>query len=532
MKKRKILLLSGLGMIVLVLATVFIFFRGSKPKYDFRFDKITQGDLTVFVTATGTINAVISVDVGTQVSGIVAKLYADFNSIVKKGQIIAQIDSTFLVQSVKDAMASLDRAQAQLSDSKRSFERTSLLYNKGLESELNYSASMTSYESNQAALKQAQASLDRAKINLAYATIYAPIDGVVINRAVNIGQTVAASFSSPTLFTIANDLKKMQVQTTVDESDVGRISIGQPATFTVDAYADETFSGTVSQIRLAPQSIQNVVNYIVIIDVKNDQLKLMPGMTANVKILVASASNVLKVSNMALRFQPSPDIIDTTGMSSMRNGFMGRGENTTDSSRSRRSLGDENNKSSNTQSGFGQNRQSEGTGQNGFFQRSPEEMKRFQTMRDSILSAHGGTLSPEDMRTEMQKIFAGRTSQRNVPAPSNKPKSKVFGDAAKFGIVSDYPEYQKSAYTPSSQSGRGRVWILKSNGLLESVFVRTGLNDGRFTEINSMRLKTGDQIVLGATSNNGTTTQQVQSPLTGQGQGQRGPGGMGGGGFR
>jgi HlyD family secretion protein len=319
----------------------------------------------------------------------------------------------------------------------------------------------------------------------------------------------------------------MQVQTTVDESDVGRISVGQPATFTVDAYSDETFTGTVSQIRLAPQSIQNVVNYIVIIDVQNDQLKLMPGMTANVKILVASASNVLKVSNMALRFQPSADIIDTTGTGSARNGFMGRGENATDSSRSSRPSLVENSKSPDTQKSFSGKGQNDGANQNENFQPSAADREHFRAMRDSIQSAHGGNLSREDLRNEMQKMFAGRMFTKNTPATVSKPKSKVTGDAAKFGIASNYPEYQKSAYIPSHQSGRGRVWILKSNGLLESVFVRTGLNDGRFTEINSMRLKPGDQIVLGATSENGATTQQVQSPLTSQGQ--RGPGG---GGFR
>ena len=517
---KKSFLIYGSVIVIVIIGAILLFARNKSQNYNFRFDKVTQGDLTVYVTATGTINAVISVDVGTQVSGIVAKLYADFNSIVKKGQLIAQIDSTFLVQSVKDADANLDKAKAQYADSKRNFDREKVLLDRGLDSQLNYDAALTTYESNEANLKSAEAALDRAKINLAYATIYAPIDGVVINRAVNIGQTVAASFSSPTLFTIANDLKKMQVQTTVDESDVGRISIGQPATFTVDAYADETFTGTVSQIRLAPQSIQNVVNYIVIIDVQNDQLKLMPGMTANVKILVASASNVLKVSNMALRFQPSADIIDTTGAGSARSGFMGRGENITDSSKSGRPSLAPDNKSSDNQKSFGQNEN---------VQPSPADKVRFRAMRDSIQSANGGKLSPENLRSEMQKMFAGRTPQRVTSIPLSKPKSRISGDDSKFGIVSNYPEYQKSAYTPSHQSGRGRVWILKTNGLLESVFVRTGLNDGRFTEINSMRLKQGDQIVLGATSNNDASSQQVQSPLTGQGQSQR-PGG--GGGFR
>jgi HlyD family secretion protein len=555
---KKSFLIYGSVVVVIIIGAILLFARNKNQTYNFRFDKVSQGDLTVYVTATGTINAVISVDVGTQVSGIVSKLFADFNSVVKAGQIIAQIDSTFLVQAVKDASASLDRTTAQLNDSKRSYERMSALYKKGLESELNYSAAMTSYESNQAAMKQSLASLDRAKINLAYATIYAPINGVVIDRKVNVGQTVAASFSSPTLFTIANDLRRMQVQTTVDESDVGRISIGQQATFTVDAYSDETFSGTVSQIRLAPQSIQNVVNYIVIIDVQNDQLKLMPGMTANVKILVANASNVMKVSNMALRFQPPADIIDTTGMGAMRggfmgNGFMGRGETTTDSSKSVRQPLAEVKNSSTPQSSNVRKRQDEGSSQNERrsqsggrgpsdgsgqnegrspgqgFQPSPGMRERFQAMRDSIQAAHGGKLSEEEMRGEIQKMFAGRMSQRTAPQTMEKPKAQVTGDAAKFGIVSLYPEYQKSAYNPSHQTGRGRIWILKTNGLLESIFVRTGLNDGRFTEINSARLKPGDQIVLGATSNNATSSQQVQSPLSGQAQGQRPPGG---GGFR
>jgi HlyD family secretion protein len=505
---KKSFLIYGSVIAVIIIGAILLFARNKSQNYNFRFDKVTQGDLTVFVTATGTINAVISVDVGTQVSGIVAKLYADFNSIVKKGQIIAQIDSTFLVQSVKDAEASLDKAKAQYADSKRNLDREKVLLDRGLDSQLNYDASLTTNESNEANLKSAEAALDRAKINLAYATIYAPIDGVVINRAVNIGQTVAASFSSPTLFTIANDLKKMQVQTTVDESDVGRITIGQEATFTVDAYPDDKFTGLVSQIRLAPQSIQNVVNYIVIIDVQNDQLKLMPGLTANVKILVASASNVLKVSNMALRFQPAADIIDTTGTGSARNGFMGKGDNITDSSISDRpSLAEDNNSSG----------------------RSSVDRLRFRAIRDSIQAAHRGKLSPEDLRTEMQKMFAGKMSHKNTPTALSKPKSKVSGGASDFGIVSNYPEYQKGAYIPSHQSGRGRVWVLKSNGLLESVFVRTGLNDGRFTEINSSRLNAGDQIVLGAISSNDGASQQVQSPLTGQGQGQ---GQRPGGGFR
>ena len=255
---KKSFLIYGSVIIVIVAGIILLFARNKSQNYNFRFDKVTQGDLTVFVTATGTINAVISVDVGTQVSGIISKLYADFNSIVKKGQIIALIDTTFLYQSVVDAEANLDKAKAQDADAKRNLDREKALLDRGLDSQINYDAALTTFESNRAALKSAEATLERAKINLAYATIYAPLDGVVVNRAVNIGQTVAASFSSPTLFTIANDLRKMQVETTVDETDIGRVSIGQEATFTVDAYPDDKFTGTVSQSGL-PRSLYKML---------------------------------------------------------------------------------------------------------------------------------------------------------------------------------------------------------------------------------------------------------------------------------
>ncbi len=524
---KKTAYISIIIIVALIVSGYFLFGRGDSHKYDFRFDKVSTGDMSVFVTATGTISAVISVDVGTQVSGIVTKLYADFNSVVKAGQVVAKIDTTFLYQSLKDAEASLDRTRAQFNDSKRNFVRERSLFEKGLEPEMSYSSALTTYESDSAALKQSFAALDRAKINLAYATIYAPIDGVVVNRAVNVGQTVAASFSSPTLFTIANDLRRMQIQTTIDETDIGRISIGQQATFTVDAYAEDKFTGVVSQIRLAPQSIQNVVNYIVIIDVNNDQLKLMPGMTANVKILIASASNVLKVSNMALRFQPPSDIIDTTGTGATRSGLMGRGGQSGDSSNSGRVAGAATDSARGNRRAFAQNGQPDGQGgQGGGFQRAQGGMGGFQVIRDSIQAAHGGKLSQEEMRAEMQKLFASRMSPRNQTVQQPILKPAISKDALKFGIVSNFPEYQKSVYVPSHEAGRGRVWILKKNGLLESVFVRTGLNDGRYTEISSSKLQPGDQVVLGISSNGETTTAST-NPLAGN---QQRPGG--GGGFR
>jgi HlyD family secretion protein len=503
---KRTIYISISAVVVILIVAYFVLLKNNRQSYSFKFDKISQGDLTVYVTATGTINAVTSVDVGTQVSGIISKLYADFNSIVKKGQLIAQIDSTFLVQSVKDAEANLERAKAQYTDSKRNLERMKALLERGLDSQLNFDASLTTFESNEASLKSAQAALDRAKINLAYASIYAPIDGVVINRAVNIGQTVAASFSSPTLFTIANDLKKMQVQTTVDETDIGKISVGQEATFTVDAYQDDKFTGMVSQIRLAPQSVQNVVNYIVIVDVSNDQLKLMPGMTANVKILTASASDVMRVSNLALRFQPPNDIIDSTNSGSMRKDSTGKG------------------KDADAFSNFQSGDQSLQDGK----QFSQDDRTRFRALRDSIQSAHGMKLNQEELQSEVRKIIEKRIDRNKLIAQQSKAKIKTQKRSNNYGITSNFPEYQKNAYVPSHQSGRGKIWILKSNGLLESVFVRTGISDGRYTEITTTKLKPGDQVVLGATSNdNSGSGGTVQNPLAGSGQ-QR-PGGPGGG---
>jgi len=512
---RKKIIMTAVGVIAVGCAAFLLFFRGNRTSYSMRFEKVSKGNITVYVTATGTINAVTTVDVGTQVSGIVSKLYADFNSVVREGQVIAQIDSTFLVQAVRDASASLERARAQYQDSKRTLDRTKMLLEKQLESQANYDGALTNYEAASASLKQAEASLERAKINLAYATIYAPINGVVIDRKVNVGQTVAASFSSPTLFTIANDLKKMQVQTTVDESDIGRVSIGQTATFTVDAYPEQKFSGVVSQIRLAPVNIQNVVNYTVIIDVNNDDLKLMPGMTANVKILVASREDVLRVPNMALRLQPPTDIIDTMKVNEMRERFTRQRDESGDSTSMAASKIERP-----TMSGGSAEYTAAASGSPGM----PWRSKRFQEVRDSLVAKYGTTIDRSELRNKIMAVL------KNDPSVQ-KPRSTKTETAPKkreqnrFGITNIFPEYQKSAYDPNSDNGRGRVWILNPNGKLVPVPVVTGLNDGRYTEIVTPQLKDGDQIVIGVASNNAdVASQQGRSPLVGPSPGMGGRG--------
>jgi HlyD family secretion protein len=302
------------GVIIFVLILIFAFvllafyFKNSKSDIlPLRTAVVEVGDIEVTVSATGTLNPVTVVQVGTQISGTIAEIFVDYNSVVKKGQVIAQIDSTFLAAQVRDARAQLERAEAQLNQAERDLRRIEELYKKELVSQADYDMALTNYEMARAQLKSAQAQLERALINLKYSTIRAPIDGIVISRNVDVGQTVAASLQAPTLFTIANDLRKMRVEASVDEADIGKVRVGQDVYFTVDAYPDEKFYGKVSQIRLQPTTIQNVVNYTVIIDVDNPDLKLKPGMTATVNILIDRRENVLKISNGALRFKPDPE---------------------------------------------------------------------------------------------------------------------------------------------------------------------------------------------------------------------------------
>jgi HlyD family secretion protein len=300
------------------LVVFFIFWqKGSKQEY--KTEPVTRGTVQQTVTATGTVNAVTTVLVGTQVSGTIKTLYVDFNSRVKKGQLIAQIDpSTFESQvqqaqaNVLAAQANVEKAEATLFDAKRTHDRNRELFSKNLIPRSDLDTAETNYRTNNALVSaakaqvdQARASLDYAKQNLAYTKIISPVNGVVISRNVDVGQTVAASFQTPTLFTIAEDLTKMQIDTNVAESDIGGVKVGQAVEFSVDAYRDTTFHGKVWQIRQAPITVQNVVTYDVVIQVDNRELKLMPGMTANVSIILMTRSDVLRVTNAALRFRLS-----------------------------------------------------------------------------------------------------------------------------------------------------------------------------------------------------------------------------------
>jgi HlyD family secretion protein len=279
----------------------------------FRFVTVERGDLQALVSATGTLNAVTTVSVGTQVSGQVSALLVDFNSHVKKGQLLARIDPTLAQQGVADAQANLEKLQAQANQASRDQARNRELSASGLIATSALEQGGAALQVAQAGEKSARVALQRAQQNLSYTSIWAPIDGVVVERNVNTGQTVAASLSAPQLFLIANDLAHMQILAPVGESDIDRIKQDQPVKFTVQALPGRTFTGTVQQVRLQSTTVDNVVNYTVVVTVENPGGQLLPGMTARVDFLVKSAVNVLKVTNAALRYKPSDELLAQFG---------------------------------------------------------------------------------------------------------------------------------------------------------------------------------------------------------------------------
>ena len=275
--------------------------------------EITRGEMRQVVTATGEIQPLNTVSVGSQVSGTIEKLYVDFNSKVKKGDVLLEIEPSVLQASVDEAKASLVSAQSQRNYAKSEYQRNTTLYNEGFISRAEMEQSQTTYEQAEQSVKRMQSQYDRAVTNLGYATITSPVDGTVIAREVDVGQTVAASFQTPNLFKIAEDLSQMQIETSVSEADIGVIKEGQAVTFTVDAYPNQTFDGTVRQIRLSPTTTSNVVVYTVVIDVDNSDLRLMPGMTAFVTIVVTEKFDVFKVQNAALVLRKFDGIVDNAG---------------------------------------------------------------------------------------------------------------------------------------------------------------------------------------------------------------------------
>lgn len=311
------------AIVVVALAIGFCSRDKGQEQISFTQEKVQPHTLQSSITATGTVEAVTSVTVGTQVSGIVSKLYVDYNSVVKKGQVIAELDKSNLISQLNSAKAQLQQAKAQLGSTqselayqRANYERYQTLYKKGLVSadqfesaRLSFQTASASVNANHDQVLSAQEEVNRAQTNLGYATITSPIDGIVVSKSVEEGQTVAASFSTPELFTIAQDLTNMQVVADVDEADIGNVKEGERVTFTVDAYPDDTFNGVVKQVRQEATTTNNVVTYEVVISAPNADLKLKPGLTANVTIFTAEEAGVLSVPNKALRFTPTKETV-------------------------------------------------------------------------------------------------------------------------------------------------------------------------------------------------------------------------------
>lgn len=500
---------------------------------------VTRGDIVETVGAAGALQAVTTVQVGTQVSGTVQELNADFNSIVTKGQVLARLDPSLFETQIEQARANLIRAQAELerlrvalSDAQTKLMRARELSERGLlpradldTAEVNVRSAEAQIRSADAQVTQAQASLSQTQVNLEHTVITSPIDGLVISRTVDVGQTVAASMQTPTLFLLAADLTKMQVVASLDESDVGRIRPKQAVTFRVDAYPNQTFRGIVSQVRLEPKVLQNVVTYATVIDVPNDNLRLKPGMTATVSVEIARATNVLRVPNAALRFRPTPDIFAA----------LGQAEPAADVSRGAGAAGaathgdtapttDAENVGARG-AGAGAGAPAEGSGRGRFAQRlqglSAEEREAvLQRMR-----ARGFDPTAPDGGNAGGRGRGRRGGGAADGAEGSSAPTARAGAAAAPTLASSGATTIDALFAPIPRTESvGRVWRMVE-GRLQPVRLRLGISDGQTTEVVEGDLAEGAELVTnilvaGQTTRPATT---AAPPF-----GQPGRGGFGG----
>lgn len=460
------------AVILTIAALAFCKGRGSKDE-QYRTEKVDRGNITMTVTATGTLSAVTTVQVGSQVSGVIARLYADFNSRVTKGQLLAELDPTPFQQQVEQRQADVTKSKVEAANTRINYDRQLRLVKAGLSPQSDLDSARAAYEGANAQVQQSTAALNQSLTNLKYTKIVSPIDGIVVDRQYDVGQTVAASFSAPTLFSIAQDMTKMQVQADVDQSDIGRIAVGQPARFTVDSYPDQEFRGRISQIRLNATVTQNVVTYPVIIEVPNPDEKLRPKMTANVTIDVAVVRDVLRVANGALRFKPDTAVTGAPATTSRNASNTATAETTS------------------TQTAATSTATSTGPPSDERRARWRERMQQ-----NGGTSTAGGGMSPEERAAR----FGNRTP----------------GAAGAAGALGAPPAARKRPQT---------VYVLGPDKKLTAVEIRTGITDGHYTQVVSGDLKPGDDVVIGlATSKvEGNGPPGSSNPVGGR------PGGGGGG---
>jgi HlyD family secretion protein len=457
---------------------------------------VTRGDVVDTVGATGTLQAVTTVQVGSQVSGTISWLGADFNSIVKKGQVVARLEPSLFDAQVAQAKANLAKSQADvehnkvaLTDAQQKYTRAKELAARSLLPQSDLDAAKIAVDSAEAMLQssiatvaQAQATLNQNQVNFEHAIIEAPIDGIVTQRNVDVGQTVAASMQAPTLFIIAADLTKMQVNANIDEADVGRIRPHQHVTFRVDAYPTETFEGTVAQIRLQPVVVQNVTTYGTVIDVPNQELKLKPGMTANVKVEIAKKSDIVRVPNASLRFRPNTDMFTALN------------------------------------------------------QAVPPEVQ-FAGGRRGAQGSAGSQSSPPGSGAQSSSNTSAQNTQssQSSPRPSRTQITPAKPDPLKPKAGAPQAQTIDALFAPLPPvESRGRVWLFVDHQL-KSVSLRLGITDGTNTEVLSGELQPNMEVVTSVTGLSATRTTSAGgsgNPLMPGGRGQGGFGGAGGRGGR
>jgi HlyD family secretion protein len=561
----KKLILIGLVLVAVGVGAGVYTMRRNQPEPTVTTQQLSRGDIVDTVGATGTLEAVETVDVGTQVSGVVQQLFADFNSIVRKGQVIAKLDPSIIQTQIEQQTANVSRADADverlkvaLMDAQQKLDRARQMAERALiprteleTAEVNVKSAEAQIRSAQAGLTQARAQLNNQRVNLSYTTIVAPIDGIVISRNVDQGQTVAASMNAPTLFVIAADLTKMQVVANIDEADVGRMRPGQNVNFRVDAFPNDTFRGTVQQVRLQPAVVQNVVTYSTVIAVPNPELKLKPGMTANVNIEIARRTNALRIPNAALRFRPTNEMftaLHQTPPQEMQQGTFGRRNRQADGTQAAPDGGGRN--SAPTTGGQGASAQSsqpnqgrlgagDGGGEGsrasgrGFDPNmTPEERQR---RREEML---------KNMTPEQRERFEARMREREAAGGEaggggRRNAGPQLGQNQGSGSDSQSRTLSSGATTIDSLFGplpvvetRGMAWLYV-NKQLKPVRLRLGISDGTFTEIiNDEELQPNMEVVTMMTT--GLEQRTVpgqggnQNPLMGPQRG--GPGRPGGGG--
>lgn len=511
------------------------YMRDNRPEPSVSTMPVTRGDVADIVQATGTLEAVTTVDVGTQVSGLVQDMYADFNHIVKKGQVIARLDPSLIQTQIEQRRASVIRAEADLerlrvnlTDAERKLKQAEAMWEKQLiprdqleTAQINVKTLHSQIKSSEAGLTQAQADLNAQEVNLGHTVIRAPIDGVVILRNADPGQTVAASMNAPLLYQIAEDLTKMQVLANIDESDVGRIRPGQQVSFRVDAYPNDRFSGRVEQVRLQPTVVQNVVVYSTVISAPNPGLTLKPGMTANVEIEIARKRNVLRVPAAATRFRPTEEMFlvlnqevpPEAGRGSRgAGGFAGRGGG----------RGADVEGPASEREGRGGGDQAEGgrAGRAGFDPNlSPEERRR--RMEERMAS-----MTPEERARLQERMQEGGRAGGTRQGTGARDLSRGIAGSVQGGeAVASGAQTIDALFAPlPSVESRGRVWLYVDRQL-KPINVRLGISDGTFTELLSGDLEESQEVVVNMVtglSPNPTPNQGQNNPLMGPQRGGRG----------